>query len=135
MRRKITWRCEEFFSPLLETQASILAGPRSTLCSAPASSLPAHPLFAVVCVEETRTNIAFFNLQKGKGSCVRPRYLQGGGEKHTLHPHHRGCWLIASLAAFPSARQGLVWDRAHRVLVSLNKHWHCHVRAVLKRYF
>jgi len=41
MGRKITWHGEVFF-PLLETQVSVVAGPRSTLCSAPADGRCNH---------------------------------------------------------------------------------------------
>lgn len=61
-------------------------------------------------MEEVCTNVAFFRLQKEKGSCIHPQYLQGGGQKHTLRPHHRGCSLVFSVAAFLSALDRLVWE-------------------------
>lgn len=64
---------------------------------------------AIICMEERYTNIAFFRLQKGKGSCAHPQHSREGSEIH-FAPTFRGCLLIFLGAALLSALDGLVWE-------------------------
>lgn len=64
---------------------------------------------AITFMEEMYTNIAFFRLQKGKGSCVHPQCSREWSEIH-FAPTFRGCLLIFLVAALLSALDGLVWE-------------------------
>lgn len=78
--------------------------------AAPSAQLRHQPrVAAIICMEEMCTNIAFFRLQKGRGSCVHPQYCREGSEMH-FAPTFRGCLLVFSVAALLSALDGLVWE-------------------------
>lgn len=68
-----------------------------------------HRLAAIIFMEEMYTNIAFFRLQKGKGSGVHPQCSRERSEIH-FAPTFRGCLLIFLVAALLSVLDELVWE-------------------------